>query len=143
MYLWDSNILRAHGENHPTLSAHLRLVPWPEIALPSVVVAEAVRGRGEYALKATPERAEFAHQQLLETLHLLQTFAIVAFDQASSAKLAELLRRHQSRKRYADMMIAALALAGGHVLVTRNQKHFADLLPSAQLQNWLADPPRL
>ena len=142
MYLWDSNILRAHGENHPTLSAHLRLVPWPEIALPSVVVAEAVRGRGEYALKAPPESAAFAHQQLLETFSLLQTFNVVTFDQASAVKLAELLRRHQSRKRYADVMIAALALSGGHVLVTRNQKHFADLLPPAQLQNWLDDPSR-
>ena len=142
MYLWDSNILRAHGENHPTLSAHLRLVPWPEIALPSVVVAEAVQGRGEYALKAPPERAAFAHRQLLETFSLLQTFTIVTFDQASAATLAELLRRHQSRKRYADVMIAALALSGGHVLVTRNQKHFADLLPPAQLQNWLDSPPR-
>jgi predicted nucleic acid-binding protein len=142
VYLWDSNILRAHGENHPTLSAHLRLVPWPDIALPSDVVAEAMRGRGEYALKAPPERAAFAHRQLLETFSLLQTFHILTLDQASAVTLAELLRRHQSRKRYADMMIAALALAGRHVLVTRNQKHFADLLPPAQLQNWLDDPPR-
>lgn len=141
VYLWDSNILRAHGENHPILSAHLRLTSWPEIGLPSVVVAEAMRGRGEYALKATPESVAFAHQQLLATLSLLRTFNVVTFDQVSSVKLAELLRRHQSRKRYADVMIAALTLTGGHVLVTRNQKHFADLLPPAQLQNWLDDPP--
>ncbi len=50
---------------------------------------------------------------------------------------SNVLREYLRSKRYADMMIAALVLAGGHVLVTRNQKHFADLLPPAQLQNWL------
>lgn len=43
MYLWDSNILRHFGDGHPTLRLHLERIPWTEIALPSVVVAEALR----------------------------------------------------------------------------------------------------
>src|SRR5262249_58302714 len=67
------------GREHPSSfwpgACHLRLyllrVPWAEIALPSVVVAEVLRGRGEFALKATPAEAPLAHQRLLDTQHML------------------------------------------------------------------------
>ena len=49
MYLWDANILRAFGQGHATLRMHLLRVPWSEIALPSVVVAEVLRGRCDFA----------------------------------------------------------------------------------------------
>ena len=54
---------------------------------------------------------------------------------------AQMLKQHQSRKRYADLMIAAIAKAGQHLIVTRNTKDFADLLPKQQLQNWIDDLP--
>jgi predicted nucleic acid-binding protein len=38
-------------------------------------------------------------------------------------------------------MIAAIAKAGHHIVITRNTKDFADLLPKAQLQNWIDDAP--
>lgn len=141
MYLWDSNVLRHFGGNHANINEHLRRVSWKEIALPSVVLAEALRGRCDFALKATPEQVAFAHQELLKLRQLLQTFAILSFDSASATIFAQLLKQHQSRKRYADLMIAALAKAGQHIVVTRNTKDFADLLPKAQLQNWLDDLP--
>lgn len=66
MYLWDSNILRHFGEGHPTLRLHLERIPWSEISLPSVVVAEVLRGRCEFALKASPSEAPRAHALLLK-----------------------------------------------------------------------------
>ncbi len=56
--------------------------------------------------------------------------------------LAQMQKKHGSRKRYADMMIAAMALTENHVVVTRNLKHFADLLPPQLLANWVDDLPR-
>lgn len=41
----------------------------------------------------------------------------------------------------APMMIAATVLAGRHILVTRNQRDFIDLLPKSQLVNWIDFPP--
>lgn len=82
MYLWDANILRHFGQGHPTLRLHLSRIPWSEIALPSVVVAEVLRGRCDFALQAAPL-----------------------------------------------------------VVVTRNQTDCVDLLPKAQLVNWIDDPP--
>ena len=67
MYLWDSNILRHFAEGHSALRSHLQRVVWSEIALPSIVIAETLRGRCEFALKATPAQAPFAHQQLIAT----------------------------------------------------------------------------
>jgi predicted nucleic acid-binding protein len=141
MYLWDANILRHFGQGHPTLHLHLLRVPWSAIVLPSVVVAEVLRGRCDFALKASPAQAPQAHERLQDTLHMLTQFHIVVFDQTCANVMEHLRQRHRRRKRYADLMIAAMAIAGRHVLVTRNQTDFADVLPLAQLVNWIDDPP--
>jgi predicted nucleic acid-binding protein len=141
MYLWDANILRHFAQGHPTLRLHLLQVPWSEIALPSVVVAEVLRGRCDFALKASPSEAPLAHRRLLETQEMLSRFRVVVFDESCAGVMEQLRRRHRRRKRYADLLIAATAEAGRHVLVTRNQTDFVDLLPKAQLVNWIDDPP--
>jgi predicted nucleic acid-binding protein len=141
MYLWDANILRAFGQGHATLRSHLLRVPWSEIALPSVVVAEVLRGRCDFALKATPVEAPLAHQRLLDTQQMLSQFQIVVFDTACATVMEDLRRRHRRRQRYADLMIAAIVVTGRHILVTRNQADFRDVLPRAQLANWIDDPP--
>ena len=142
MYLWDSNIVRHFGQGHLTLRLHLLRVPWAEVALPSVVIAEVLRGRCDFALKASPAEAPLAHQRLLETQRMLTQFQVVPFNESCAAVLERLRRKHKRRKRYADLMIAAIAEAGGHVVVPRNRDDFVDLLPQSQLVNWIDDPPR-
>lgn len=105
-------------------------VPWAEIALPSVVVAEVLRGRCEFALNATPAEAPLAHQRLLDTPQMLAQFRIVVFDVACATIMERLRQQHRRRKRYADVMIAAMVLAGQHMLVTRNRTDFVDVLPA-------------
>jgi predicted nucleic acid-binding protein len=141
MYLWDANIVRHFAQGHATLRLHLLRVPWSDIVLPSVVVAEILRGRGDAALKASPEDAPLAHRRLLETLQMLAQFRVVVFDQSCAEVMARWRQQQRRRKRYADLMIAAIAMAGRHILVTRNQTDFVDLLPPAQLANWIDDPP--
>jgi predicted nucleic acid-binding protein len=141
MYLWDANILRAFGQGHATLRSYLLRVPWSEIALPSVVVAEVLRGRCDFALKATPAEAPLAHQRLLDTQQMLSQFQIAVFDAGCAIVMERLRQRHRRRQRYADLMIAAIVVAGQHVLVTRNRADFSDVLPQAQLANWIDDPP--
>jgi len=141
VYLWDTNILRHFAEGHPILQKHLQRVPWAEVALPSITVAEVLHGRCDFALKATPAQAPLAHRLLMETQQLLQQFNVIVFDQACADELIQLKRTIKTRKRYADAMIAAMARAGHHVVVTRNQAHFADLLPPDRLENWIDVPP--
>jgi len=35
------------------------------------------------------------------------------------------------------MMIAAMTLSHDYILVTRNEKDFADMLPAQQMENWI------
>jgi len=142
MYLWDSNILRAFTQGQATLMQHLERVTVSEIALPSIVVAETLQGRSEAALKAAPPNVVLAHEQLRQAQKLLMRFPIVWFDSNSETVLERLRQQHRRSKRYADLMIAAITIAGRHTLVTRNQRDFADLLPKAQLVNWIDTPPR-
>jgi predicted nucleic acid-binding protein len=79
---------------------------------------------------------------LLDTLRIVQAIRIIVLDHAAIVVMKQLLVKHKSHKRHADLMIAAMAVAGKHTVVTRNRKDFADLLPPAQLQNWIDDPPR-
>ena len=58
-------------------------------------------------------------------------------DEQAVAELVELRSRVSTRKRYADVVIAAVALAGGDIVVTRNVDDFRDLLPAARIQNWI------
>lgn len=137
MYLRDSNILRHFAENHPTLHANIMRTGQTQIALPSIVVAEVLRGRSEYALKATPAQAPQAHQLLIETIALLNRFRVVPFDQQCAKVMIEIQQRSKTKKRYADVLIAATAIAKQMIVVTRNEKDFVDLLPTKQIVNWI------
>lgn len=141
MYLWDTNILRYFVEGHSTLRQYLERIAWTEIALPSVVVAEVLRGRCEFALKAAPSQAPMAHQLLQETRQFLNRFNVVTFDENCVEPMQKIRRQHKTHKHYADMMIAAIALAGQHIVVTRNKEHFVTLLPKIQLMNWIDEEP--
>jgi predicted nucleic acid-binding protein len=78
---------------------------------------------------------------LLETQQILAQFHIVVFDAACATMMERLRQRHRRRKRYADLMIAAMVLAGQHILMTRNRTDCIDVLPAAQLANWIDHPP--
>lgn len=137
MFLFDSNIIRHLAEGNENLAKHIRKHDLTEYALPSVVVAEIIKGRADFVLKATPEQSVIAHKYFIQTLELVNTFQILVFDEKSAEILKTLKSRFSDKKRYADLMIASIVLGGNHILITRNTKHFDDVLPKNQLQNWI------
>jgi len=148
-YFWDSNVLRVFSDTpaHPVLSQHLARASWDIIFLPSIVVAESWRGRlrrADSVPKLKPEQAIFPHEQLVKTHDVLRQFETIAFDREAADELSRLQRKVKHRKkRHADMMIAAMALSNRFVLVTRNERDFADLLLPQQVENWIDNPPVL
>ncbi len=136
-YLWDSNILRHYLGDHPRLLENLKKINRQDVLLPVVVVAEQFRGRMDALVKAEPSFLFRAQQQFQQTQQMLSRFQILYFDDKSLALVGELIGRFKTRKRYADVLIAAQALASRSVLVTRNTSDFRDLLPPQQLQNWI------
>lgn len=141
-FLWDSNILRHYLDTHPRLFENLKKVPRQRVLLPVVVVAEQLRGRSEAILKAEPAQVIRTQELFRETQTLLSKFEILYFDQQALAVAARFKEQFKTRKRYADVLIAAQTVAGRHVLVTRNTDDFRDLLPPTQLQNWIDDEMR-
>ena len=75
------------------------------------MVAEVLRGRCNFALKATPAEAPLAHQRLLETQQMLAQFQVVVFNATCATVMERPRQQHRRRKRYADLMIAAITVA--------------------------------
>ncbi len=138
-FLWDSNILRHYVDGHPRLLDNLKKVPRRMVALPVIVTAEQLQGRAGALLKAEPARIAHVQELFRKTQLLMSRFQILYFDEQSLAAAQQLIAQTRTRKRYADVLIAAQTIAGHHVLVTRNSTHFRDLLPPPQLQNWIDD----
>jgi hypothetical protein len=107
-------------------------------------VDQGVRHMGLHVIKTpvqTPAEAPRAHQRLLDAQQILAQFQVVVFDGVCATVMERLRQQHRRRKRYADLMIAAMVIAGQHILITRNRADFVDVLPSAQLASWIDDPP--
>lgn len=138
-YLWDSNILRHYSARHPVLYENLKRTSIQEVLIPIVVYAEQLRGRIDGLLKAEPQRLLLAQSHLKDTQRILNDFAILELDESMIAIAENLKKQIKTHKRHADLIIAAQAIAGRHILVTRNTSDFQDLLPPSQLQNWIDD----
>ncbi len=136
-YLPDTNVLRHYTDGHQTLLDNLARKPLEQIAIPSVIFAEQMRGRYDALLKAEPQNLLREQERLIGTQAVLSAFTILYIDQPAVEKLIELRQKHSTKKRYPDVIVAAIALAGGHVVITRNVDDFRDLLPAARIQNWI------
>lgn len=141
-FVWDSNILRHYLEGHPLLLENLTKILRQYVVLPVVVVAEQLRGRADAILTAEPMQLARAQDLWQQTQALLRRFHLLYFDERSLALVGRLQEQTRTRKRYADVLIAAQVIAGYHILVTRNTEDFQDLLPAQQLRNWIDDAIR-
>jgi len=72
-----------------------------------------------------------------QTHVLLNQFQIFYLDKEALSVAARLIKQVKTRKRYADVLVAAQVISGNHILVTRNTKDFRDLLSPKQMQNWI------
>lgn len=136
-YLLDTNTLRYFANSHPLLMENLAKIPDNQIGIPFVVVIEQLRGRFDALLKAEPENMLREQARLRSAQASLNLYQTIYLDDNAIAELMTLRQRVKTRKRYADVVIAAMALAGNHIVVTRNLADFRDLLPAARIQNWI------
>jgi hypothetical protein len=102
---------------------------------PPIVFAEQMRGRYDALLKAEPQNLMREQERLIGTQAVLSAFSTLYLDQPSVDKLIELRQKRSTRKRYADVIIAAMALAGGQMYRTAITLNFGK--PDCQRQPFL------
>jgi len=132
MYLFDTDIITNILKKQPSSQLIERLIGLPkhEQFISTITVSEIVYG----AVKS--DRPDF-HLSNLENI-LLPSVNVVGFD-SKAAYVCGRLRAELEKKGtpldLADLEIAAIAIAGGFVLVTGNTKHF-QRIPALLMENW-------
>jgi predicted nucleic acid-binding protein len=144
VWLWDTNIVRAYSdreaEGHDQVLTRGRAVGWDAVALPIVVVSELLEGRLGYlrdADRLAPRQLSIAFRRPANTFEMLSAFEIIQFDERALDVYTR-PRLFPGRMSRNDRLIAAIALAGGHVLVTRNVSHFVQV-SGLVIENWIDD----
>jgi predicted nucleic acid-binding protein len=139
-YVLDTDTITALQHNHPAVVARIGAVSPAVLFVAIVSIEEQVAGR-LHALhgQLSGDRLIEAYNRLYQTIRFFSTVNILSFDLAA-ARLDEELRRLHRLMGAKDRRIAAIALANGCALVTRNILHFQHVT-GLTLENWI-DAPR-
>ena len=131
-WLFDTDHVSLHERGHLTLRSRLETAPPESIAVSVVTVEEMIRGRlGVLARRAEGQARVHAYGKFLETVLFFGSIPVVPFDAACEAKFQEL----RALRRRTDLRIAATAIVNDLILVTRNQKDYAQL-PGLRFEDW-------
>jgi tRNA(fMet)-specific endonuclease VapC len=82
-----------------------------------------------------PEESDDPESDRERVERFLTVISVRDFDSEAANAYADLVQRVGMKRRSFDRLIAAHALALGLVLVTNNEKHFADV-PGLKVENW-------
>lgn len=137
MTLWvlDTDHLSLYQRGDVRVRSHLGPISHQPITITVITTEEQLRGRLAQirAPQTEPARIE-AYHWLGETVEMLKDFTILGYD-ASASAIYESLRRQKLRLGTQDLRIAAIVLAVGGTLVTRNQQDFGQVF-GLTLEDW-------
>ena len=143
-YLLDTDhitlLQRETGPAYATLRARLAQHPPEELAFPIISLHEQVMGCHTYINQARTAADLVRGYAMLATV--LRTFSrarVLPFDDAAAAVSARLVAQ-RVRLRRMDLRSAAIALARGLVVVTRNTQDFGRV-PGLQSEDWTVEGP--
>jgi tRNA(fMet)-specific endonuclease VapC len=138
-YLLDTDhitlLQRETGDAFRRLRARLAQIPPTALAFPIISLHEQVLGCHTYIQHARTPAALVRGYAMLATVQ--RTFAratVVPFDEAAAALYATLLAQ-RVRVRTMDLRLAAIALAQGLIVVTRNTRDFRQV-PGLHSEDW-------
>lgn len=140
MSLWvlDTDHLTLLQQNHPLVVQRVATINSEDIAVTVVTAEEQLRGRLDAIRQASQlsqsDRLVWAYAKLRDTLDDLNSLNILNFDQEAYTRYAE-LRRQRIRIGTQDLRIAATVLSVNGILVTRNQRDFAQV-PDLIFEDW-------
>jgi tRNA(fMet)-specific endonuclease VapC len=136
MFILDTDTLTHLLKGNPRVSAR-RAQTTEEVAITVITRIEILQGRFASVLKAEDgEKLLLAQQRLAESEKDLEHFLVLAVDAAAAAEF-DRLRQIKKLKKIGrgDLLIAAITLANGATLVTRNLKDYRQV-EGLHLENW-------
>ena len=137
LYVLDTDIVTLYRRGHEAVMRQALTHTPEELAITVITVEEQLSGW--YALlRRVRTSADLTHvyDRLVETVMFLSSTRILSFTQPAMAQY-EQLRSMRLRIGTLDLRIAAIALAYGATLVTRNVQDF-QRIPGLVIEDWTA-----
>ncbi|AMV30254.1 tRNA(fMet)-specific endonuclease VapC [Gemmata sp. SH-PL17] len=137
MFLLDSDIATLAMREHERVSARLAATDPELVALTLITRLEMLRGRIDAVIKAaSAEELLRACLGLATSEEFIGAYRIVQISESAAEQFVQ-LRANKKLKKIGpgDTLQAAIALATGATLVTRNIKDYASV-PGLKLENW-------
>jgi tRNA(fMet)-specific endonuclease VapC len=137
MFLLDTDHVSLDQRGHPLVRARVQAAGPTLVAVSVITFEEQMRG-WLAAIRATKtsEARTTAYQRLRMAVDYFASFTILDYTVQSDARVSE-LRRQGIRIGTQDLRIAAVALAHGATLVTRNRADFQQV-PDLVIEDWSA-----
>jgi tRNA(fMet)-specific endonuclease VapC len=135
LYILDTDHVTLLQHAHPSVRQHAAASAPNTVAVTIITAEEQLRGWLDAVRRhSTTPRQLWAYKGLHDMLLFLNEVEILPFDQAAYDRFAA-LRQQKIRIGSQDLRIAAITLAVGGILVTRNQRDFAQV-PGLTLEDW-------
>ena len=136
MILLDTDIFSLQVGGHARVNARVQSAP-DVVAISIITWIEVLQGRFDAVLKAADAKElQLAQQRLQRSDKDLSSVTIISINVTAAAEFDRLVDNKKLKKiGRADLLIAAVALAHRATLVTRNLRHFRQVL-GLQLENW-------
>lgn len=137
MSIWvlDTDHVSLFQQNHPLVVERVATTSPEELTITIITAEEQLRGRLNVIRRSSPSNElVLAYTRLEATLNYYNTSNILNFNQAAYTGYAE-LRSQRIRIGTQDLRIAAIVLSVNGILVTRNQRDFAQV-PGLMFEDW-------
>ena len=141
-YILDTDHFTFLQQLHPLVKQRVDAINPENIGVTVVTVEEQMRGWLDAVRQASPSsqanRLVWAYTGLGDALKFLNNFDLLNFDDRAYIRYVG-LRSQRIRIGTQDLKIAAIALSKNSILVTRNQRDFAQV-PDLIFEDWTILP---
>ena len=134
-FILDTDHITLYREGHKAVRSRVADVHPAQLAVTIISFEEQVRGWFAQIRRAKDEpKKVWAYGRLQETLNYFARMRVLGFDNAAAHQFQQLWQQ-RIRVEIQDLRIAAIALAAGGVVVTRNRRDFKRV-PGLTVEDW-------
>ncbi|MCP4359118.1 MAG: type II toxin-antitoxin system VapC family toxin [Chloroflexi bacterium] len=135
LFILDTDHISFFQRGHPLVQKRVTAVSPDQLAVTVISYEEQVRGWLAQIRRANnDQRLIQAYRRLEETLTFYSQIHVLTFDTTAVSYFNQLTQQ-RIRVGTQDLRIAAIGLAHGAILVTRNMRDFSRI-PGLQLEDW-------